>query len=121
MAPVSFDMVEVERSDDLDGPVAAPDHHTIVFENDHVRVLETVIRAGDTAPLHTHATKHVMIVSSGSRFIRRDADGAILVDTRAMEPPFSMPPLLWSDGTPAHTLENSGVDVLRVHVIEVKD
>jgi hypothetical protein len=73
--------------DDLDGPIAAPDHHKVVFENEHVRVLETVIRVGDTAPLHTHLSKHVMLVSSGSHFIRRDAAGAVLLDTRAQEPP----------------------------------
>jgi hypothetical protein len=114
-------MVDGERSEDLDGPAAAPDHHTVVFENDYVRVLDTVIRVGDTTPLHTHLAKHLMIVSSGSHFIRRDADGTVLVDTRAMDPPFVVPPLLWSDGTPAHTLENTGVDEIRIRAIELKD
>lgn len=27
-----------ERSVDLDGPTAAPDHHRVVFENERVRV-----------------------------------------------------------------------------------
>src|ERR1019366_9083722 len=114
-------MVNGERSHDLDGPVAAPDHHTVVFENDYVRVLDTVIRAGDTTPLHTHLAKHMMIVSSGSHFIRRDVDGTVLVDTRAMDPPFVVSPLLWSDGTPAHTLENTAVDEFRIRAIELKD
>jgi hypothetical protein len=37
---------------DLDGIVAAPDHHRVIFENDRVRVLETIIRSGDVTPLH---------------------------------------------------------------------
>jgi hypothetical protein len=40
--------------DELDGPVAAPDHHKVLFENDRVRVLETVIRPGDRTPMHMH-------------------------------------------------------------------
>jgi hypothetical protein len=114
-------MVEGKHSEEMDGPVAAPDHHTVVFENDFVRVLETVIRAGDTTPLHTHFPKHVMIVSSGSHFIRRDANGTVLVDTQKLDPPFVVPPLLWSDGTPAHTLENTGDDEIRIHAIELKE
>jgi hypothetical protein len=38
-----------------------------------------------------------------------------------MDPPFVVPPLLWSDGTPAHTLENTGVDVIRIREIELKE
>ena len=41
-------------TDELDGVVAAPDHHRVIFENDAVRVLEVTIRVGDTTPLHTH-------------------------------------------------------------------
>jgi hypothetical protein len=76
--------------DDLDGVIAAPDHHKVVFENDAVRVLETTIRAGDITPLHTHLTPTVLYVISGSHFIRRDEHGATIVDTRA-DPDFVLP------------------------------
>ncbi len=104
---------------ELDGPIAAPDHHRVVFENGHVRVLETVVPAGDTTPLHTHLPRHLMVVVSGSHFTRRGADDEVLLDTRA-EPAFSMPSYLWSDGTPAHTLENTGQDEIRVISVELK-
>ena len=104
----------------LDGPIAAPHHHTVVFENEQVRALETVIVAGDTAPLHSHLAKHPMLVNSGSHFVRRDADGTVLLDTHAMEPPFVMPSMLWSDGIPAHTLQNTGDDEIRVYLVELK-
>ncbi len=106
--------------DDLDGPVADPAHHRVVFENDHIRVLETIIEVGDKTPLHTHLAKHVMVASSGSHFIRRDATGAVAFDTRGTEPPSVIKPLDWSDGTPAHTLENTGEDVIHVTAIELK-
>jgi hypothetical protein len=106
--------------DALDGPIAAPHHHTVVFENEHVRVLETVIAAIDSAPLHSHLAKHLMLVNSGSHYVRRDADGTLLLDTRSIEPPFVMPSMLWSDGNPAHTLQNTGDDEIRITAVELK-
>ena len=113
-------MSDRESARDLDGPVAAPDHHHVVFENDRVRVIETVIRAGDTAPLHTHLAPHVMIVRGGSHFMRRNAAGGVMLDTRAADPPFVLPRYLWSYGTPLHTLENTGTDDIDVIAIELK-
>ena len=105
---------------DLDGPMAAPDHHRVVFENERVRVFETVIRAGDRTPLHTHLTPHVVIISTGSQFVRRDQTGAITFDTRAADPAFVMPVYSWSEGLSAHTLENTGTDDLTATSIEIK-
>lgn len=67
----------------LDALGAAPGHHTLVFENAHVRVLETRIPPGDLVPVHTHRWPSVLHVSTWSDFIRRDATGAVLVDSRA--------------------------------------
>lgn len=106
--------------DDLDGPIAAPDHHRVDFENDHVRVVRTTIRAGETAPLHTHLRPHLTVVLGGSHLIRRDASGAIMLDTRATDPPSPLPPYLWSDGTPAHTLENTGDDDIELVAVELR-
>jgi hypothetical protein len=39
------------------------------FESEHVRALETVVPAGDTAPLHSHLAKHLMLGTSGSHFV----------------------------------------------------
>ena len=104
----------------LDGPIAAPGHHRVAFENDRVRVVDTVIRAGDTAPLHTHLVPHVLIVTSGSQFVRRDATGAVLVDTREQGPDFRMPAVAWNDGIGPHTLENVGPDDIVTTAIELK-
>lgn len=48
---------------ELDGVVAAPDHHSVPFENDEVRVIETIVRAGDTTPVHTHPKTLIYAVS----------------------------------------------------------
>jgi hypothetical protein len=119
-ALTSANVAQVETVDNLDGPVADPAHHAVLFENEHVRVLETVIEAGDITPLHSHLAKHLMIASSGTHFVRRDATGAVVFDTRATDPPSVIQPIEWSDGTPAHTLENTGDDPIRVTVIEIK-
>ena len=56
--------------DDLDALTAAPDHHTLLFENDRVRVLDTRIPAGDQTPLPTptaglrHSTRSAGVTSS---------------------------------------------------------
>jgi len=63
----------------------------------------------------------VLHVLSGSSFIRRDEHGAVMLDTGRFDPPFTMPPVLWSAFRPAHTLENTGPDDLRVIGVELKD
>ena len=105
---------------DLDGPIAAPDHHRVVFENDRVRVIETVIRAGDTARLHTHLLPSLSVITSGSQLVRRDHAGTILLDTRSADPMPVMPRYVWSDGIPAHSLENAGSDDIVAIAIELK-
>jgi len=105
----------------LDGPIAAGGNHRVLFENERVRVLETLIPAGEITPVHTHEAATVMYVMSGSSFIRRDETGAVMVDTSTMNPPFIMPPVLWSDFTPSHTLENTGPDDLHVIGVELKE
>lgn len=91
----------------------------MIFENDDVRVLETTIRRGETAPLHDHLMPQVMYVVSGSHFHRRGPDGETMLDTRSI-PDWSLPRVLFSPGTPLHTLENTGDDDLVVIGVELK-
>lgn len=109
-----------ESLSELDGPIAAPDHHRVAFENEHVRVIETIIRAGETAPVHTHLIPHLLLFKSGSQFVRRDPSGAVLLDTREQGVDFRIPLYSWSDGLPAHSLENMGPDDIVTISIERK-
>jgi len=104
---------------ELDGVVAAPDHHSVLFENDEVRVIETIVRAGDTTPVHTHP-KTLLYVVSGSHFVRKDDTGRVMVDTRDQGPSAVLPRVLWSDGTPPHVIENPSSDDLIVIGVELK-
>lgn len=104
---------------ELDGVIAAPDHHKVLFENDEVRVIETIVAAGDSTPIHTHP-KAVMYVVSGSQFVRKDDTGKAMVDTLDEGSSFEMPSVIWSDGTPPHMIENPAEDDLIVIGVELK-
>jgi hypothetical protein len=107
--------------DAFDALAAAPRHHRLVFENDRVRVLDTRISPGDKVPVHTHRWPAVNQLMNWSDFVRRDAEGCVLVDTRGRPPPASLPFAVWSEALPPHTLENVGTTELHVVSIEVKD
>jgi len=107
--------------DALDALTAAPETHRILFENDAVRVLETTIAPGQTTPVHTHRWPGVLYVLSFGHFVRRDGQGALLVDTRdagALPQPGTA---LWSDSLPPHSLENVDTSEIRVIGVELKD
>ena len=107
-------------STSIDGPIAAPDHHRVVFENDHVRVFETIIAPSDTAPLHTHASPHLTIMVGGDAYIRRGAAGQVLLEVHDGDATPDAPRYSWSDGLPAHTLENIGTSAVVATTIELK-
>lgn len=106
--------------DALDALQAAPRHHRLILENDRVRVLETRVAPGETVPVHTHRWSAVNHVNSWSDFVRRDADGKVLLDTRGRPPPPSGPQTAWAEALPPHTLENVGPNELRVISVEIK-
>lgn len=108
-----------EWPEELDALRAAPKHHALLFENAKVRVLDTNIRPGETAPLHTHRWPSTHYILSFSDFVRRDALGKVLVDSRTVG---KLPEgtALWSEALPPHTLENVGEWDLHVISIEIK-
>ena len=105
------------HAEDLDALTAAPHHHILLFENEFVRVLDTRVPPGQIVPLHTHRWPSALYIRSWSDFIRRDADGLTIADSRAIA---NVPPesALWS--LPPHTLENVGDSELRAISVELK-
>jgi hypothetical protein len=104
----------------LDALVAAPDHHFLLFENESVRVLDTIIPPGQTTPVHTHCWPSVLYVRAWSDFIRRDAEGNVLADSRTTTPP-ATGSAFWTPALPPHTLENIGDSEVHVVNFELKD
>jgi hypothetical protein len=108
-----------EWPSELDALTAAPDNHKLLFENDNVRVLETIIQPGQTTPLHTHCWPAALYFLSSSDFLRRDEDGSVTLDSRNSPPP-TQGTALWIPPLPPHTLENIGMTEIRIIVVEVK-
>ena len=104
----------------LDAMAAAPEHHEVLLENDLVRVLDARLAAGATTPLHEHAWPAVLHVLSWSDFVRIDARGNVVLDSRAagMHPPDGA--ILWGPPLAPHAVRNVGTRELRVIAIELK-
>ncbi len=109
-----------EWQDELDALIAASEYHTLLLENEFVRVLDTKVRPGETVPLHTHRWPSTLYILSWSDFVRRDGEGRVVVDTRNLA---SMPrgSALWSGPLPPHTLENVGESELHAISVELKN
>jgi len=108
-----------DEFDALDALVAAPQHHKRLFENASVRVLDACIGPGQTTALHSHRWPATLYVLSWSDFVRRDAEGAVILDSRAA--PAILPgTALWSTPLAPHTLENVGDVELHVISVELK-
>lgn len=103
----------------LDALAAAAVHHRLLLENEHVRVLETLIRPGERTADHTHRWPSVQYVCSWSDFIRRDGVGNIIFDSRTGKAP-EVGTALWSEPYPVHSVENVGSSELRVIAVEIK-
>lgn len=106
--------------DDLDAVAAAPDHHKVLFEDERVRVLETLIRPGEETAVHTHVWSGVLYVIGWSACLRMDEHGTILMDSvrDGVSPaPGSANP---AAPIPPHSLRNVGTGDIHVILTEFK-
>ena len=106
----------------LDAVAAAPDHHRVLLENDHVRVLETIIRPGEQTALHTHIWAAHLYILGWSDFERLDAGGQVIF--RSSDFDFERLPglgtSLWSEPLPPHAFRNVGTQNFHVITTELK-
>jgi mannose-6-phosphate isomerase-like protein (cupin superfamily) len=113
-------LMKAASNDALDGVVAAPKHHRLLFENDRVRVIESRIRVGERTPPHTHLHQRVMYTVSGSSFVRRDEGGRVIEAPLVRDGSTDEPRVMWAGPTDLHTIENTGSDDLVVIAVEVR-
>lgn len=123
LEPAVGPLTDVDRwewPDELDALIAAPVNHQLMLENDRVRVLLTTIAVRARTSVHTHRWPSVEYILGATNFVRRNADGDVLFDTRAANAEPCVGDVLWSDPFPPHSLENVGDAELRVIMVEIK-
>lgn len=110
----------MNRMQPLDAMTAAPDHHAVLLENDFVRVLDTRLAAGERTPVHTHQWPAALYVLGWSAFVRRDADGNVVADSRRSDVEPQPGEALWLAPLTPHYVENVGDQELRIIAVELK-
>lgn len=106
-------------TDLMDGVTAAPRHHRVLFENELVRVVESVIPVGERTPPHTHPHPRVMYALSGTSFVRRNPDGEVIEESGFSGGADHNSSVMWSGPTELHTIENTGDEDLVVIAVEL--
>lgn len=108
--------------EECDGPIAAPDHHKVVFEDERVRITELRVKPGETVPVHTHRWPTINYVIKLSDFCSYDADGTLKLDSRIGNfqgkegEAFCLPSF-----PPLHSVKNVGTIEMHAISVEVKD
>ncbi len=91
---------------------ATPSVVKLRFENDKVRVLETISNPGDREQLHSHPANVVYVVAGG-RLRITGSDG------RASEVDFKTGDTFWREPV-THSAENTGGTQLHAIIVELK-
>jgi quercetin dioxygenase-like cupin family protein len=104
----------------LDAMNVAPDHHSVLFENDRVRVLDTRLGPGERTPVHAHEWPAALYVLSWSDFVRCDLHDNVLVDSRMTGKAPATGEAIWIPPLDPHYVRNVGDRDLHIIAIEVK-
>ncbi len=107
--------------DSLDAMIAAPQYHRLVLENERVRVLDTRIPVGDIVPVHTHRWPAIYYTIVAGDFIRRDADGKILFDSRSVPGMLTASAANFIECLTPHSVENVSPQEIHLISVELKD
>ena len=105
---------------ELDALIAAPRQHKLLFENESVRVLDTQILPGEQTKVHTHKNPASLYIISWSDYIRYDAYGNVLADSKTMTTAPAPGTAMWSGPLAPHSLKNTGDKSLHVISVEIK-
>ena len=117
-------MSMVESRSPTVGPLDAverdPDHHAVLLENEQVRVLDALLRPDEQTEIHTHVWPSALYVLSWSDFVRIDAEGKVIADSRTLSLRPSPGEAIWSLALPPHSVRNVGDRDLRLIAVELK-
>lgn len=106
----------------MDGVIAAPDHHKVVFENERIRLVELNIAPGETVPMHTHRWASVNYLIEPSDFLSIAENGDVRVDSRELTSGNEAGSVVAIPAfPPVHSVKNIGDVTMRGIAIEIKD
>ena len=106
---------------DMDAVKAAPGNHKVIFENEHVRVLEVTIPPHSREPIHAHCWPSTLYVQQAGEIIDRDAKGNVLFDSRRLKDKPKTPFVQWSPAQAPHSVENLDDQPMKLIRIENKE
>lgn len=111
LAAACFSQTPLFAQDVQDATIADADVHSVVMENDHVRVISALAPAGYKSPTHSHPP--LVVISLGTARVKfRMADGTEQIAN------FRPGTVIWSNGG-AHSWELLAGEV-NVIAVEVK-
>jgi len=111
--PIAWDGPE-----SLDAVVASPDSHTVLFENEHVRVLEVIIGPGVKEPIHTHQWVSVMLIDDPATLKYYGKEDEVVFEGMYPPPEAGTSGMLWLEPEDLHAVEN--IDTVEFHAIRVE-
>jgi hypothetical protein len=117
----NINKIPIDWPKDQDAMIAGKKNHTLLLENDSVRVLEVIILPGEKEAVHYHQWPSVLYVLGGEDFIDHDGQGNVLIDTRKI-PSFhsiKLPMTSWSAPQGPHSIENLS-KTQTIHLIRVE-
>ncbi len=91
---------------------ADPQHNTVVFENDEVRIIHFRIAPGEKTAMHSHP-RNIVVQVTGGRFVATTGAG------KSTEVEVKPGQASWRDDL-SHTVENVGTAVAENVIIEFK-
>ena len=115
-----FDSGHAEELKTFEPIIAAGEYHSVVLENDRIRVLQVEIMPGETVPFHQHGMPSIFVTLEPASLLFRDMSGkAIRVVERSS---FSeLPQVEWRETPPApRSVENVDTVSMRALRIELK-
>jgi mannose-6-phosphate isomerase-like protein (cupin superfamily) len=94
----------------IDAAQASPNHYTVMLENEHVRVLDMHLPAGQVDNTHSHPSETVYFIHGGDARIH-------LPDGQAVELEIPDGHIMWHEAW-THRVENIGSSEIRAIIVE---
>ena len=127
--PISTDGSDPKTWDPkMDGPIAAPASHQVIFENDNIRIMSVVVKPGQSEPYHNHTRCSVLVFDQPAKVVDKNKDGQVLPEAVVLG---ALPwagdaapkgvPLVWLQPPEAtHSITNTDSHDMHLTRIELK-